>query len=233
MRKLLRQLGKGFKPACLTATLATCWQVGQVAKAQTTQPNWGEEITISFTGTISPATESLSHMFLIYGTGTSGGVDSALNILNLGNFNAGQDTAFSATGNEYYADFTWWYTAALYGDTSSGQYLEGVNGVTLGIWAWEGDSWDSRFPLAEATAFTCLLNDTPEDLPPWQDWNQGWHINQFMNGGNTASAPLFNFSNAVQNGGMQVEIQIVPEPGSIVLLWTGGMIVAARRRRST
>jgi hypothetical protein len=171
-------------------------------------------------------------MFLIYGTGTSGGIDFPLNIVSLGNFEAGQDTSFSVTGDAHYADFIWWYTAGLYGDTSSGQYIEGTNGVTLGIWAWEGDSWDSRVPLAEATAFNYLLNDTPENLPPWQSWEQGWHINEFGNNGNNASGSLFNFSNASQNGEIQVNIQVVPEPAGITLFGTGAMILAALRRRS-
>jgi hypothetical protein len=232
MLRFLRKFRKKFKTACLTAALTTCWQVGQAAKADVSPLyNWGDEVTFKLTGTVSPSTRSLSHMFLIYGTGTSGGIYFPLGFINLGSFEANKDTSFSALEDTPYGDFMWWYTAGLYGDTSSGQYIEGTNGVTLGIWASEGDSWDSRVPVAEATAFAYLLNDTPENLPTWQDWNQGWHIDEPAYMVFNTSSDLFDFSQAAKNGQIEFKLEVVPEPISIVLFGTGGMIVVTLRRR--
>ena len=230
MRNLSRTIRMTLKPACLTATLVTCWQVGQEAKADTSLPNYfGEQIAIQFQGTVSPSTQNLSHMFLIYGTGTSSSILFPLNNVSLGNFQAGQNTSFSVVGNGYDSGCIWWYVAGLYGDTSSGQYTEGVNGVTLGIWGAEGDPWDLRVPIPEATAFTYLLNDTPENLPPWQSWDQRWTL---MGLEGSATIPLFNFSNASLNGELQVNIEIVPEPAGILWFGTGAMVLAASRRRT-
>lgn len=229
MSNLSKTIRKSLKPACLTATLATCWQAGQVAKADIIWPPTGSPITIQFQGTVSPSTESLSHMFLIYSTGTSSSMLYPLNILSLGNFAAGQNTSFSIAGDGYCDGSIWWYTAALYGDTSSGQYTEGVNGVTLCLWDSAGDPWDLRVPIPEATAFSYLLNDTPENLPAWQSWDQRWLISGF---GSSDTWPLLNFSNASPNGELQMNIEFVPEPTDILWLATGAMILAALRRRS-
>jgi type 1 fimbria pilin len=233
MLRLLRKLRKGFKTACLTATLATCWQIGQAAKADTSSPNWGDEVTYKFTGTVSPSTNGLSHMFLIYGTGSSGTIDFPLGFISLGSFQANQTTSFSALGNARYNEFVWWCTAGLYGDTSSGQYIEGTNGVTLGILASEGDSWDLRSPIlgGEANAFTCLLNNTPENMTIWEYVEQGWHVDEPGTTVLNTSSDLFNFSQATGNGQIEFTIEIVPEPVSIVLFGTGGMIITALRRR--
>lgn len=231
MPNLSKTLRRNLKPACLTATLVTCWQVGQVALAQPTGPNLGDPITIQFDGTVSPSTASLSHMYLVYGTGSSGEMLFPLNVVSLGDFGAGQGTPFSVTGEAYYADFVWWYVAALYGDASSGQYLEGVNGVTLSIWAPEGDSWDSLVSIPEATAFNYIWNGAPQNLPPWNgiyDWN----LREFGNDGNHALATLSDFSNAAPNGEIRFDFQMVPEPAGLLWLGTGAAALAALRRRN-
>jgi hypothetical protein len=232
MRKLLRKLRRGFKPACLTATLATCWQAGQVARADTSPPNWGDPVTLSFTGTVSPATTSLSHVFLIYGTGYSS-FDSALFSLELGDFTAGQSSPFSVQGSAVYEDSAFWIVAGLYGDLSGGQLMEGVNGVTLGVLTTEGAPWSEfTYPYDEAAAFTGLLNDAPGNIFSYCLHGDSRH-NQYMSQLEfTGSSVLWNFSNASNNGQMEITSRIVPEPGSIVLFAIGGMIVAAWRRRS-
>jgi hypothetical protein len=231
MLKFLRKFRKKFKTACLTAALATCWQVGQAAKADTL--NWGDEVTIRFSGTVSHSTTNLSHMYLIYGTGSSGGIEFPMGFIKLPNIEAGQVTGFNVLGNTPYANFIWWYTAGLYGDTNGG-YNGSTNGVTLGIWANEGDSWQYRVPgMDEATAFTYLLNDTPENLPAWQDWHQGWHINEFYDPPVIETAgDLYDFSTAAKNGQIELKMEVVPEPVSIILFGTGGMIIVALRRRN-
>ncbi len=234
MLKFLRKFRKKFRTACLTAALATCWQVGQAANAEISYPSWGDEVAFKFTGTVSPSTNSLSHMFLIYGTGSSGTIDFPLGFIDLGSFEKEQVTSFSALGDAHYAEFVWWFTAGLYGDTSSGQYIPGTNGVTLGILASVGDSWDFRTPIvdAETTAFACLLNNTPENLTISDYWEQGWHIDEPAYMVLNASSDLYDFSTAVKNGQMEFTLEIIPEPVSIVLFGTGGMIVVALRRRN-
>lgn len=228
MHRFLKRLRKGLKTACLTAALTTCWSVGQTAKADMSwPPGWGEEVTFKITGTVSPTTNSLSHMYLIYGTGTSGGIEFPLGFINLGSFETNQTTNFSVYENTPYGDFMWWYTAGLYGDTSSGEYIEGTNGVTLGIWAFGGESWDSQVPIPEETAFGYLLNDTPENM----SLSYAWHIDEPYYMSFDTSSGLFDFSQATANGQMEFTLEVVPEPVSIVLFGTGGMIVVALRRR--
>lgn len=231
MRKLLRRLRKGLKTACLTAALTTCWQIGQVAKADITPPDWGDEVTIRISGTVSPAINDLTHVFFIYGTGYSS-LGYGPWAVKLGDFPAGQSTDFSVQGTAIYQESLFWYTAGLYGDISSGLYIEGVNGVTLGINATEGDPWNWHFPLNEQETFTQLLNDTPgsnfasvlDGGSAHAEWMTGLEFN--------SSSILFNFSNASNNGLIQITSEVVPEPVSIVLFGTGGMIVVALRRRN-
>ncbi len=99
MRKFLKQLRKGLRAACVTAALATCWNVGQsVAHAGY---DIGDPVTIQFSGSISPVENNLSHVFLIYCTGTSSW-RSAMNLVEIGDFMAGQTGIFSVTGQAVY-----------------------------------------------------------------------------------------------------------------------------------
>ena len=225
MRRILRRLRKGIKTACLTALLATCWQAGQPAQVS------AATVTIQFSGTVSPAVNNISHLFLIYGIGYSS-IDYALSAVKLGDFPAGETTPFTVftTTNAYSIDNLWWYTAGLYGDISRGEYSEGINGVTLGIDALEGDPWSSYFSSSEAIIFNHLLNDNPGNLPSFgESWN-GWYFSISDGLEITASSVLFDFSTASNNGQISFESQIVPEPVTIVLLGAGGPFVLYRRR---
>jgi len=158
VRRFLKRLRKGIRTACLTAVLATCWQVGQPAQALATT------VPVNFSGTVSPTDNDISNLFFIYGTGYSS-IGYPLGAVKLGDFLAGETTPFSALAMVSDSATMWWYTAGLYGDISGGGYNESINGVTLGITASEGDSWSTYFSQDEATTFTHLLNDDPGQLP--------------------------------------------------------------------
>lgn len=226
MRSFLKQLRKGFKTACLTAALATCWQVGQTAEVMATP------IEIQISGAVAPVTNDLSHLYFIYGTGYSslfGPLDAVL----LGDFTAGQTTPFSVTTTINDNETLWWYTASVYGDVSGGTYSEGTNGVTLGINASEGDPWSSySYSYDEADFFDDILNDIPENLPEYSSiWN-GWNGEQYSAGVEIAdSSILYDFSTASSNGTITISTEIVPEPTTIVLLGTGGFFTLRRRKK--
>ncbi len=224
MLKFLRKFRKKFRTACLTATLATCWQVGEAAKADT--PNWGDDITIKFSGTVSPTVKDISHLFLVYGTGYSFINFGPWNI-KLGDFPAGQSISFSVQGPASYDSDLFWIVAGLYGDISSGRYIEGVNGVTLGLEPGSTiDGWIWDWKLTEQDAFDYLLNDSPGNafLISAMREEVGLEL--------TNTSNLFNFSGLTYNGQIQIQTEIVPEPVSIILFGTGGLIVTRLRRRT-
>ena len=228
MRRLLKKLRKGVKSACLTAALVTCWSVGQPAQVLAAPIE-----LLKFSGTVSPAVNDVSHLYLIYGTYWSGDL-WGLGSTKLGDFSAGQTTAFSVLGDFGHSHEIWWCAAGLYGDVSGGQYIEGVNGVTLGINASEGNSWAYYSPLVdEGTVFTYLLNGTIENVhPDW--WDRGSWYNDTCYGTEelefSETINLFDFSSASSNGSLYVEAEIVPEPISIILFGAAGMLVLPRRR---
>jgi hypothetical protein len=226
MRKFLKRLRKGIRTACLTTALATCWGVGQTAQVS------AAPVEVRFSGTVSPVVNNVSHLFIIYSLGSSS-IEDPLSAIQLGDFSAGQTTAFSVvtTMDVGSYDNLWWYVAGLYGNTTGGEYSEGVNGITLGIDASEGDSWSSYFSPSEADIFTHLLNDNPGNLPSF-NWSwDGWYFSGYSGGIEiTGSSTLFDFSVASNNGQINFESEIVPEPITIVLLGTGGFFVLRRRR---
>lgn len=230
MRRILKQLRKGLRTACVTAALATCWNVGQPAQAAIV------EHAVNFSGTVSPTVDDLSHLYLIYGTGYST-IEHPLGAISLGDFLAGQTETFSVFANLWgyetpVKDGLWLYTAGLYGDVSSGQYVEGVNGVVLGINASESDLWETYFPsLDEETAFSDLLNDNPSLLPSFgTSWN-GWHSYYECDFEMADTNVLFDFSQASDNGLINIESEVVPEPITIFLFGSGGIFVLYSRRR--
>jgi hypothetical protein len=229
MRKFLKKLQKGLKTACLAAALATCWSIGQTARAD--PPNYGDEVVVRFSGTVSPAQNDISHLFLIYTTGSSG-IDYPLKAVKLGDFPAGLQSPFSVEAEIVYSSTLFWYAAGLYGDVSSNQYTTGVNGVTLGLYNYFLDDWDSCYSIEEEIAFGHLLNDAPEQLPSY-DWNWRWRgINSNEFDHFTTWATLYDFSSPTENGQISFNVEIIPEPVSIVLFGTGGMIVIYLRRRN-
>jgi hypothetical protein len=230
MRKFLKKLRKGLKTACLTVALTTCWNIGQTAKAD--PPNWGDEVTIRFSGTVSPNTDDLSHLFLLYGTGYSG-VEYGFWAVKLGDFPAGQSNSFSVQGTANYHESLFWAVAGLYGDITSNQYTPGVNGVTLGTVAAEGDSWSYHsYWVSEEETFGHLINDDVAQLSSDAGLLSWPHFEWYCGLETSVTADLFDFSQAGKNGQMSLQSVIVPEPVSIVLFGTGGMIVVALRHRN-
>ena len=228
MRRFFKKLRKNLRIACLAAALTTCWQVGQPASVR------AATVPVEFSGTVSPAENDLSHLFLIYGSNYSG-INCAAGAIKLGDFPAGQTIAFSVLELELHVlnhNATWWTGVGLYGDISGGQYVPGNNGVTIAFDGSEGDSWDTYFGEDEETIFNYLLNDDIENLPSFQQcfdniwsgpYHDGWDF--------TDSKPLFDFSQASANGEIYIESEVVPEPLSIFLFGTGGAILIAFRRR--
>jgi len=227
MRKFMKQLRKGLRTACVTTALATCWQIGQPTDVSAAIE------TVRFSGTISPTSHSLSHVFLIYGTGYSS-LENDLRSVKLADIVVGgQDNVFSVLAEIEDETSLWWYVAGLHGNVGGGQYIENTNGVALGIQATEGNSWEQSYShsMDENTAFGHILNDNPELLPDfywgWDgwDWNygNGIEINESKN--------LYTFSSATEAGQIQIQSEIVPEPITILLFGSGGFVVLCRRRK--
>jgi hypothetical protein len=228
MLKFLRKIRKGFRTACLAAALTTCWQLGREANAAINPLlNEGDEVTLRFSGTVSPTTNNISRLFLIYETGTSSW--GHFNLINLGDFIAGQSSSFSVLGNGYYYPEFSWYVAGLYGDITGDKYIEGTNGVVLGIYAQVGDLWNSHSEYDESWIFSQLLNDKPSGYQYYVNYSRHGDYESYLEV--SESSVLFDFSNASNNGNMQFQSEIIPEPISIVLLGGGGMIVVAFRRQ--
>jgi hypothetical protein len=223
MRRFLKKLRKGLKTACLAAALATCWGIGQTAQA---------EVTLKVTGSVSPTENDVSNLYLLYGLNYS--YVQAFSVTNLGNFPAGVTSDFSIymTVEALSADDTniYWEAAGLYGDISSGNYTEGINGVTLGVDGAVGDSWSSHCWYDEGEIFNQILNNG-QDYLLWSHYFYPWYYDDFQNQYASFAINLFDFSNAAYNGQIQFEVEVVPEPVSILLFGTGGMIVIYLRRR--
>jgi hypothetical protein len=232
--KFLRKIRKGLRTACLTAALTTCWGIGQVAKAEIT-PMYhnGDAVAFQFSGTVTPTQNNISHLFFIYGTGYSS-LEFGPWTMKLGDFPAGQSNTFSVQLNATFGESAYWIVAGLYGDISSGQYIEGTNGVVLGINDSEGSSWRWNYHLTQQTAFSALLDDNPGGqftffLNEGGIRHGGWYGYEWQEF--TDSSILFNYSPANNNGQIQLNVEVVPEPVSIILFGGGGMIVIALRRQ--
>jgi len=231
MRKFLKQLRKGLRTACVTAALATCWNVGQsVAHAGYTS---GEEVRLQFTGTVSPAENDLSHVFLIFCTGASSW-QSDYQAVELGSFEVSHEGTFSFEADAIYQEYELYcVVAGLYGDLSSGQYVEGVNGVTLNARYNSQnpnyDSWNNFVFCSESQLFDYLLNGDMTNLA-----NGIWSFYRFGSGAmeGTISGDLYDFSDPTLNGTYEINSEIIPEPITIMLLGSGGMFVLCRRRKN-
>ncbi len=220
MRRFLKRLKKGIKSACLTAALVTCWQVGQPAPALAV-------IDLKFSGEVSPTVNDVSHLWLIYGSNYTASLYD-WQAVKLGDFTAGQTSSFTVFGEVENGFNFKWGVAGLYGDTSGGQYTEGVNGVTLGLPEIdEGETWDSHVFTTIDTMFDYLLNDNGDDLAA-SHFMYPYYDNDFYSDGTISN--LFDFSTATANGDMTLEYEIVPEPITIILLGAGGIVVLRRRR---
>jgi hypothetical protein len=233
MRRFLKKLRKGLKTACLAAALATCWNVGQVAKADY---GW-DELNLKVTGTILPTENNVSNLYLLYGLNNS--YVHAFYVTNLGNFPAGVTSDFTIYMTVPYDEDLfdsddrkmYWEAVGLYGDISGGVYDEGVNGVTLGVDGAAGDSWSSHCWWGdEWEVFNAILN-YGQDFLLWSYYFSPWYYDDFQNQYTNLSIDLFDFSTASYNGQIQFEVEVVPEPVSIFLFGTGGLIVIAMRRR--
>jgi len=232
MKRLIRRLRKGVKTACLTAVLVTCWGVGQSVKAT---PNFGDQVVVKCNGTISPTTNDLSHVYLLYATGSSGWFGKFF--VGLGNIIAGHSVPFVCNvDTEYYWDVGW-AILALYGDTSGGQYDENLNGVTVTFYSpsFEGQTWTNVFGShrEEEDWFDCLFNDDISGLDTllcsgYYGCPNPYNSDSYLDFDD--SGHLFDFSTASYNGTVDIHSEIVPEPVTVLLVGAGGIIVWRRRR---
>lgn len=231
MRKFLKQLQKGLRAACATAALATCWNVGQsVAQAG---HEWGDEVTVRISGTISPSITDLSHVFLIFCTGVSTW-QSDYQAVNLGQFSAGRAEAFSVQVTAIYMEEFNWIIAGLYGDLSVGQYTEGTNGVALSAnydpAFWTTDGWYDFISPSESDVFEYLLSDNAQTVANNVTTYEYRYLTGYLECSETRS--LYNFSNPVYNGIVQIASTVVPEPATILWLGCGGVVVFVRKKRN-
>jgi len=224
MRKFLKSLKKGLRTACVAAALATCWNVGQSAKAAYQN---GDIVNVQFSGTISPTVNDLSHVFLIYCTGTSGS-RSSMNVLKLGDFAAGETSTFSVTGEAVYDSVLYFLVAGVYGDITAGQYTEGTNGVTLN--KNYSSIWNNIIGTTEETMFEYLCNDNVSALTGLA--HSGYYnYSYIMYLEGTRSINLYDFSDPTENGTGSITATIVPEPITILLFGSGGVWIIRRWRR--
>ena len=232
MRKFLKKLRKGLKTACLAAALTTCWNVGQIAKADY---GW-DELNLKVTGTILPTENNVSNLYLLYGLNNS--YVHTFSVISLGDFPAGVTSDFSIYITVPYDEdlFTgddrkmYWEAVGLYGDISGGVYDEGLNGVTLGVDCTVGDPWSSHCWRDEGIVFDGILNNG-QDYLLWSYYFSPWYYDDFEDQYANLAIDLFDFSTASRNGQIQFEVQVVPEPVSIILFGIGGLTVIAMRRR--
>ena len=230
MKRFLKKLRKGVKTACLTATLVTCWHVGQPAKASPIPP---PDTVIRFSGTVSPTVNDVSHLCLIYGTGFSASGTTERLGVKLGDFPGGETTPFSVIASAYSDGdviYRYGYALGLYGDISGGEYAEGVNGVTIGSYLsdLEGSSWDDFFGSHdEGTVFSFLLNDDYESL------SSTVSTSTFSLYTTPRDVFLYDLSEASQGGEMQIVYEIIPEPTTVLFVGAGVAGVLSFRRRRT
>ena len=230
MLKFLRKIRKGFRTACLTVALTTCWGIGQTAQAA-----W-DTVTFKLTGTVSPTQHNISNLYLLYGINYS--FVHEYTFVNLGNFTTGVTSDLSLYMTVPYDESMfdspdknmYWEAVGLYGDIS-GDYNDQINGVTLGINAAEGDPWSLYSGRDEGYVFDQLKNNS-EDYLSWTSGFYPWHPIDFQYQSFNLTINLFDFSNASPNGQIQLNAEVVPEPISIVLFGGGGMFVIAFRRRN-
>jgi len=231
MRKFLRRLKKGFKTACLTTALVTCWNIGHSTPVNAAL-NFGDPITMKFSGTVSPATNDISNLYLIlvYGSGSSS-IGRHFSAVKLGDFTANQTTAFTVYDDTIYRYSLYWATAGLYGDTSGGQYNANINGVTIAKPGIDpGESWDSHMFTNINTMFDYLLNDNEAQLAQYH-CKYFYYDDDYDYTSSGETVPLYDFSTATANGEMFIQYEIVPEPTSLVLFAAGVYIFSRYRRR--
>ena len=218
MRKFLRMLRKGFKTACLTTALVTCWNIGHATPA-IAAPAYGEEVTMKFSGTISPTANDLSNVYLIYCTGTSSS-RTDMNAIALGDFTAGQTGAFSVTGQALFNQTAYCLVAGVYGDDV---------GVTLNIngptWIWDS------LGVTEETMLNYLINDDMLALEGMLH-NGYYNYTYFSYLEGTRSINLYDYSSPSANGTGEITTEIIPEPASLLLFGTGGYIISRFQRRN-
>ncbi len=232
MRRIIKRLRKGLKTACLTVTLATCWGVGQQAQAAEIELQNTVDM-YRFTGIVEPTANDLSKLLLIYGTGNSYIFTDGPYVVSIGDFSAGASTSFDVTGEACAGERElWWMAVGLYGDISSGKYnTDGSNGVTVSLNpSSAGYNWNSIFDTSdEETVFDYVYNEDIENLKIWAASEEKLQYDSDYEYEFSDSCTLYDFSEATANGTITFDVQVVPEPVSVILAGIGGIMVMRKR----
>lgn len=218
--KSFKRVRKQLKTACITAALVTSWQAGEQAKANYT---YGDNVTLRFSGIVSPSNSNVQHLKLLYGTGYSS--CEQFRTIDLGDFGAGQPTTFSVTTQATMNTSLFWYVFGTYGDISSGQYISGLNGVTLVSQISETLPWSEISNTPETEAFGAILAGTYKN----SFWEHDMYCEFFTDLSFTTTGDIISYSQPVNNGQFTLTSQVIPEPFTILLLGTGGVFLLRRR----
>ena len=213
------------KAACVAAAVATCWAVGQQARAQL---QTGRPGTVTLNAS-TPVTD----LYLLYGDNGSGG-DNFFATIALPDAPTGQLVQQVTLVEQQFSTDTRFTVIGIYSDPNNPDPDErsGVSltsnlfDVTPGV-----SEFSDVFSTDEATVFNALRNDDELTLVIFFQDN----FSNFAGGGvfgtiadNTvATGPQFNFSTADLTGTASLAI---PEPASLVLLAMGLPMLMKRRR---
>ncbi len=218
-------LNKNLKAACAATAVATCWGVGQQAQALVVIEPMG------ISGTISPTTKGLTHVYLFYASNASGFMQN----FALPDAPAGVTTSY-------------FVNAALTGSpetyTIMGVYdkTAGLISISLGGINAIGNSFDATFDspgfdFTEATIASALIsgnlgqgNDagSPAQLAQTLSFNQNGYGTFNVTTPKTGEvSTLISFSDGALDGSA---FAAVPEPGAAGLVGLGGLVLLFRRR---
>ena len=241
-----------IKNVCIATSFILCFSLGQTAYGSFSEfILTNEDFEFQISGTVSPATDNITHLYFVYGTGESS-LEDMQNIVFLGEFSGGETQPFYITrqfsnnGEVTYHkdDSIWWYVAGVYGQTNNGVYDDNINGVTLAMDNLEeGKTWfesvngplfddGEDYSTDEAVVYNKLVSHDLEVLgkyessaPQWfKSVDSGWAINN-------VTIDLYSYSVAAEKSStMTITTVVIPEPLTIFLLVAGSVCITCRPR---